>query len=120
MSSSVQRDTAAARHPPDIFLIRLLKFYLVHRGDFFAKYFFDAGHFFVIFLPSFLPSFFQLRTTFFQSVIQKQHTFLQPRAYFFQGGRRGRLLVRRYLCWECDETFHTGELDGIERFDFSE
>jgi len=31
-----------------------------------------------------------------------------------------RLLVRRYLCWECDETFHTGELDGIERFDFSE
>ena len=26
-----------------------------------------------------------------------------------------RLLVRRYLCWECDGTFTNGELDGIER-----
>ena len=25
-----------------------------------------------------------------------------------------RLLVRRYLCWECDGTFTTGELDGDE------
>ena len=28
-----------------------------------------------------------------------------------------RLLVRRYLCWECDETFHTGELEWSERLE---
>ena len=26
-----------------------------------------------------------------------------------------RLLLRRYLCWDCDETFRTGEIDGEER-----
>ena len=75
MSSSVQRDTAAARHPPDIFLIRLLKFSLVHMGDFFAKYFFDTGHFFCRFFAkdclSFLPSFFQLVIYFFSKCVPR-------------------------------------------------
>lgn len=26
-----------------------------------------------------------------------------------------RVLVRRYLCWKCDATFKTGEIDGDER-----
>lgn len=25
------------------------------------------------------------------------------------------VLVRRYLCWKCDATFKTGEIDGDER-----
>ena len=26
-----------------------------------------------------------------------------------------RVLVRRYICWQCDASFKTGEIDGEER-----
>lgn len=50
-----------------------------------------------------------------EEVQEIDQTYGDHEEYLTDPDEADRVLVRRYLCWDCDTTFKTGEIDGDER-----